>query len=97
MDKLRIFICSDQHEQWDNLNMVVDWFKTTNKGEKFDWVLLCGDQANCKNYAGEPIDAAQNEKANESNQRYIAALELFAKEPGHLLYIPGNHDSEAMF
>ena len=47
--------------------MVVDWFKTTNAGEKFDWVLLCGDQANCKNYAPEPIDAAQNEKANESN------------------------------
>lgn len=57
---------------------------------------MCGDQADCSNRCGEPVDPVENEKASESNRRYIAELQHMAK-PGHLLYIPGNHDSEEMF
>ena len=96
MESLRIFVCSDQHEQWDNLNMVTDWFQNENKGKPFDLVLLCGDQANCKNNSQEPDNPEDNRKASESNRRYIETLEKFT-EAGRLFYIPGNHDSAEMY
>lgn len=96
MDRLRILVVSDQHEEWSKLDYVKKWFAEENQGTKFDYVFMCGDQANCQNQCGEPADPLENEKASQSNQRYISELEHCA-EPGHLLYIPGNHDSEEMF
>jgi hypothetical protein len=36
--------------------MVTNWFKNENKNQPFDYVFICGDQANCKNVVAEPID-----------------------------------------
>ena len=90
--QLRIFVITDAHEQWENLKLVTDWFQNENSGKKFDYVLICGDQSNCHNIVGEDINPEDNLKANQSNERYVNELEHFT-DPGHLLIIPGNHDS----
>lgn len=51
---------------------------------------------NVKNSSDQLDSDESNKKGIASVERYISALEPLT-HPGHLLYVPGNHDSAVFF
>ena len=71
-EKIRILLVSDEHEKWEMLDKLVEKYKS---GKKFDFVLMSGDQANGNNKIGDQNDVEMNRVCEESNKRYVDALE----------------------
>jgi Icc-related predicted phosphoesterase len=90
VDKLKILLVTDEHEEWTMLDKLVK----AAKSEKYDIVLMSGDQGNCNNVIGEKADEHFNKEAAKSYERYVTTLEKLAPK---MFYIPGNHDAEVTF
>ena len=83
-------IVSDEHEEWNMLDSLVKLVKR----HKYDVVLMNGDQGNCNNVIGQPVDVEKNTQAAASTERYVNTLEKLAPK---MFYLPGNHDAEISF
>jgi Icc-related predicted phosphoesterase len=85
-----MLLVSDEHEKWEMLDKLVERVK----GNKYDVVLMSGDQGNAKNVIVGTNCAEMNKVSEESNKRYVSTLEKLAPL---MFYIPGNHDAEELF
>ena len=92
VEKLKILLASDWHESVANMNKLL-----AKEDTDYDFVFISGDQGNCNNQIGKPVDSEDNEKARKSNEQLVLGLQACAKKGGKVIYIPGNHDAEVLF
>ena len=92
VEKLKILLASDWHESVTNMEKLI-----AKEDKDYDFVLISGDQANCNNQIGQPVNEEENLKASNSNELLVLDLQACAKQGGQVIYIPGNHDAEVLF
>ena len=89
---LRILLCSDMHEDWENLDKLC----ASEQAGSFDFVFVSGDQACGLNSVEESQSRELNDKMEASNRRIVETLGNLHKAGGKVIYIPGNHDAEIL-